>query len=70
MYEVYLEKAAENDLKRLPTTTFQRIISQIRTLLKIRDLQVAVNLPAQRTIGVFELETIVSFTRSMRRQRS
>ena len=32
MYEVYVEKAAENDLKRLPTTTFHRIIPQIRTL--------------------------------------
>ena len=32
MYEVYVEKAAENDLKRLPTITFQRIIFQIRTL--------------------------------------
>jgi len=32
VYEVYVEKAAENDLKRLSTTTFQRIIPQIRTL--------------------------------------
>jgi mRNA interferase RelE/StbE len=32
VYEVYLERAAENDLKRLPTTTFQRIIPQIRAL--------------------------------------
>ena len=32
MYEVYLEKAAENDLKRLPTTTFHRIIPHIKAL--------------------------------------
>jgi mRNA interferase RelE/StbE len=32
VYEVYLERAAENDLKRLPATTFHRIISQIRAL--------------------------------------
>ncbi len=32
MYEVYLERAAENDLKRLPITTFHRIIPQIRAL--------------------------------------
>ena len=32
MYEVYIEKAAENDLKRLPTTTFQRIIPHIKSL--------------------------------------
>jgi len=32
VYEVYLEKAAENDLKRLPTTTFHRIILQIKAL--------------------------------------
>jgi len=32
VFEVYLEKAAETDLKRLPTTTFHRIIPQIRAL--------------------------------------
>ena len=32
MYEVYLERSAENDLKRLPTSTFDRIIYQIKTL--------------------------------------
>jgi len=32
VYEVYVEKAAENDLRRLSTTTFHRIIPQIRTL--------------------------------------
>jgi mRNA interferase RelE/StbE len=32
VYEVYIEKAAENDLKRLPTTTFHRIIPHIRAL--------------------------------------
>ena len=32
MYEVYLERSAENDLKRLPTSTFDRILHQIKTL--------------------------------------
>ena len=32
MYEVYIERAAENDLKRLPTATFHRIIPYIRAL--------------------------------------
>jgi mRNA interferase RelE/StbE len=32
VYEVYLERSAENDLKRLPTTTFHRIIPKIKTL--------------------------------------
>jgi mRNA interferase RelE/StbE len=32
VYEVYIEKAAENDLKRLPITTFHRIIPQIGAL--------------------------------------
>jgi mRNA interferase RelE/StbE len=32
VYEVYLERAAENDLKRLPTATFQRIIPHIKAL--------------------------------------
>jgi mRNA interferase RelE/StbE len=32
VYEVYLERSAENDLKRLLTSIFQRIIPQIKTL--------------------------------------
>jgi mRNA interferase RelE/StbE len=32
VYEVHLERAAENDLKRLPASTSQRIIPQIKTL--------------------------------------
>ena len=31
MYEVYLERSAENDLKRLPTSIFHRIIFQLKT---------------------------------------
>jgi len=37
--------------------------------LKTRDLQIAVNLPVQKTIGELELETIVSFMRLMRKRR-
>ena len=69
MYEVYLERSAENDLKRLPTSTFDRIVHQIKTLLKTRDLQGAARLPVQRTIGVLELEIIASFMRLMIEQR-
>ena len=32
MYEVYLERSAENDIKRLPASIFHRIIPQIKTL--------------------------------------
>ena len=32
MYEVYLERAAERDVKRLSASVFQRIISHIRAL--------------------------------------
>jgi mRNA interferase RelE/StbE len=32
VYEVYLERSAENDLKRLPTSAFDRIVHQIKTL--------------------------------------
>ena len=32
MHEVYLERSAENDLKRLPASIFHRIISQIKSL--------------------------------------
>ena len=34
MYEVYLERAAEQDLKRLSSKDFQRIISKIKALAK------------------------------------
>lgn len=32
MYEVYLERAAERDLRRLPVETFHRIVPCIRAL--------------------------------------
>jgi mRNA interferase RelE/StbE len=32
LYEVYLEHAAEKDLKKLPAKVFQRIINQIKGL--------------------------------------
>jgi mRNA interferase RelE/StbE len=32
VYDVYLERAAENDLKRLPASTFHRIVPQIKSL--------------------------------------
>ena len=32
MYDLYLESAAERDLKRLSPTAFQRLIEQIRSL--------------------------------------
>ncbi|MBL7202198.1 MAG: type II toxin-antitoxin system RelE/ParE family toxin [Anaerolineae bacterium] len=32
MYEVYLERAAERDLRKLPAETFHRIIPRIRAL--------------------------------------
>jgi mRNA interferase RelE/StbE len=32
VHEVYLERSAENDLKRLPTSIYQRIIPHIKTL--------------------------------------
>jgi mRNA interferase RelE/StbE len=32
VYEVYIERTAENDLKRLPTSTFHRIILHIKAL--------------------------------------
>ena len=32
MYEILLERAAERDLKRLPTSDFKRIISEVNKL--------------------------------------
>ncbi len=69
MYEVYLERAAENDLKRLPATTFHRIIPQIRTLAENPRPSGCRKLTGSRTIGELESEAIVSFMRLMRRQR-
>ena len=69
MYEVYLERSAENDLRRLPTTTFHRIIPRIRILAETQDLRGAARLPVQRTIGVLELEIIASLMRLMIEQR-
>ena len=34
MYEVYVERSTENDLKRLPPTIFHRIISQVKILAR------------------------------------
>ena len=34
MYEVYLERSAENDLKRLTPSLFHRIIPHIKTLVR------------------------------------
>lgn len=34
MYEVYLERAAEKDLRRLATEDFHRVISRIKNLKK------------------------------------
>lgn len=34
MYEVYLERSAERDLKRLSTDNFHRLISHIEALAK------------------------------------
>ena len=32
MYEVYLERAAERDLRRLPPAEFQRVVAAIKAL--------------------------------------
>jgi mRNA-degrading endonuclease RelE of RelBE toxin-antitoxin system len=69
VYEVQLEKAAENDLKRLPRTTFNRIIPHIKALAENPRPSSCRKLTVQRMTGVLELETIASFTRLMRRQR-
>ena len=69
MYDVYIEKAAENDLKRLPTTTVHRIIPQIRALAGDPRPSGCASSPVQRTIGELESEIIVSFTRSMKKRR-
>jgi mRNA-degrading endonuclease RelE of RelBE toxin-antitoxin system len=39
VYEVYLERAAERDLRKLPAETFHRIIPRINALAENRGLQ-------------------------------
>lgn len=69
MYEVYLEKSAEHDLRSLPLSIFQRIIPQIRALAKNQNLPVAGKLSVQKMIGGSESGTIASFTKLMRKPR-
>ena len=71
MYEIYLERSAESNLKRLPTTIFHRIIPRIKTLAQSARPSGCRKIAGSKNdwrirIG---LVTIVSFTRSMRKPR-
>ena len=69
MYEVYLERSAENDLRSLPPSIFQRTILQIKALAKKQRPAGCRKLSVLKMIGVSELGTIESFTKSMRKPR-
>ena len=69
MYEVYLERSAENDIKRLPTSAFHRILPQIKNLAQDPRPFGCRKITGQRRIGVLELEIIGSFMRLMRKRR-
>ena len=63
MYEVYLEGAAERDLRRLPEEIFRRISPHIRSLAEDQDHQAVVSLPAREMIGGFGSAIIALFTK-------
>ena len=69
MYEVHLERAAENDLKRLPTTTFHRIIPHTKALAENPRPSSCRKLTGSRNDWRIRIETIVSFMRLMRKRR-
>ena len=35
MYDIYIEKAAERDLKKLPAADFERIIPHLKSLAEV-----------------------------------
>jgi mRNA interferase RelE/StbE len=69
VYEVYLERSAENDKKRLPTSTFDRIVSQIKTLAENPRPSGCRKLTASKNDWRIRMGIVVSFTRLMREQR-
>jgi len=63
VYEVYVERSAERDLKRLSAEDFHRLIFPIKALAQNpRPSGCLVRSQAQRMIGVFGLAIIESFT--------
>jgi hypothetical protein len=65
VYEVYLERAAERDLRQLSVEDFHRVISHI----KAPGLLGAARSLAQRAIDASGLETTGSSMRLTKRQR-
>jgi len=70
MYRVFLERAAEKDLKGLSSKLHNRVLKALQILPLIRDHQAVESLPAAITIGEFASASIVLFTRSTTRRRS
>jgi mRNA-degrading endonuclease RelE of RelBE toxin-antitoxin system len=70
VYEVYLERSAERDLKHLLVDDFHRIIFHIEALSKNpRPSGCRKIAGSKKTIGVFGLAIIGSFMRLMRKKR-
>ena len=58
MYEVYLERTAERDLRKLSENVFQRVISHLKDWLLIPNHQGAVKSRVLQIIGASGLEII------------
>jgi len=70
LYEVYLERAAERDLKRLKTEVFQRIVPYIKTLTENPGHRVVERSLDRRTTGVFALGNTGLFTKLILKHKS
>jgi mRNA-degrading endonuclease RelE of RelBE toxin-antitoxin system len=58
VYEVFLERTAEHDLKRLPPKEFNRVVVRIKCYRKIQGRLDVIKSPAQKTIGASGLGNI------------
>jgi hypothetical protein len=69
VYEVYLERVAERDLRRLPAETFHRIALEFVLWRRTRGRQAVASSPARTMIGGFGSEIIESSTRLTRAKK-
>jgi len=68
VYDIYLESAAERDLKRLSPTAFRRLIEHIRSLPRIQDRQDVIKSWGPEVIGGSGWVIIEPFTRLMKKR--
>jgi mRNA-degrading endonuclease RelE of RelBE toxin-antitoxin system len=65
VYEVLVERTAERDLKSLPSTVFDRIVTRIKALAEVPRPSGCHKLAGSRMIGEFGSGIIEFFMKSM-----